>query len=67
MPSIVIMKPRSDLCWQCQQNSTDIMRTANASDVEKSSTIDDALDHLRIVKLERANYKSICDECRESI
>ena len=67
VPSIVIMKPRSDLCWQCQQNSTAIMRSANASDVEKSSTIDDALEHLRIVKLERANYKSICDECRESI
>ena len=53
VPSIVIMKPRSDLCWQCQQNSTAIMRTANASDTEKTSTIDDALEHLCIVKMER--------------
>ena len=67
VPSIVIMKPRSDLCWQCQQNSTAIMRTANASDTEKTSTIDDALEHLRIVKMERSFYKSICDECKESI
>ena len=62
VPSIVIMKPRSDLCWKCQQNSTAIMRTANASDAEKSSTIDGALEHLRIVKLERSFYKSICGE-----
>ena len=67
VPSIVIMKPRSDLCWKCQQNSTAIMRTANASDAEKSSTIDGALEHLRIVKLERSFYKSICGECKESV
>ena len=65
VPSIVVMKPRSDLCWQCQQNSTAIMRTANASEAEKSSTIDAALEHLRIVKQERTLYKAICDECKE--
>lgn len=67
VPSIVVMKPRSDLCWQCQQNSAAILRTANASEVEKSSTIGDALEHLRIVKLERANYKSTCESCKESV
>ena len=67
VPSIVIMKPRSDLCWKCQQNSTAIMRTANASDAEKSSTIDGALEHLRIIRLERSFYKSICGECKESV
>ena len=61
------MKPRSDLCWQCQQNSTAIMRTANLSDSEKSATIESALEHLRIVKQERTLYKSICDECKESV
>jgi len=66
VPSIVVMKPRSDLCWQCQQNST-IMRTANLSETEKSSSISNALEHLRIVKLERSHYKSICVECKESV
>ena len=67
VPSIVVMKPRSDLCWQCQQNSTSIMRTANLSDTEKSSSISNALEHLRLVKLERLHYKSICVECKESV
>lgn len=67
VPSIVVMKPRSDLCWQCQQNSIAIMRTANASDVEKSSTIGDALEHLRIVKIERSYYKTTCEECKKSV
>ena len=59
MPSIVVMKPRSDLCWQCQQNSATIMHTANLSEADKTTTISDALEHLRIVKMERAHYKSV--------
>ena len=31
LPSVVVMKPMSDLCWVCQQNSTTIMRSANCS------------------------------------
>ena len=61
VPSIVVLKPRSDLCWQCQQNSASIVRTANSSEAEKSTAISDALEHLRIVKLERSYYKSVCD------
>ena len=67
VPSIVVMKPRSDLCWQCQQNSTAITRSANLSDSEKSAVLGDALEHLRIVKMERSHYKSVCEECKESI
>ena len=29
LPYIVVMKPMSDLCWVCQQNSTAITRAAN--------------------------------------
>lgn len=42
VPSVVIMKPMSDLCWQCHQNSTAILRAANRPDTEKSDTIRDA-------------------------
>ncbi len=66
-PSIVVMKPRSDLCWQCQQNSAAIVRTANSPEAEKSEVIADALEHLRIVRLERAHYKSTCTECKKSV
>ena len=29
LPHVVVTKPRSDLCWVCQQNSTSIMRSMN--------------------------------------
>ena len=61
------MKPRSDLCWQCQQNSSAIVRSANLSESEKSASIVAALEHLRVVGMERVHYKHICNECRESV
>jgi hypothetical protein len=67
VPSIVVLKPRSDLCWQCQQNSASIIRTSNTSGAEKTTAISNALEHLRIVKLERSYYKSVYDECKESL
>ena len=36
VPQIMIMKPMSDLCWVCQQNSMAIMRAANTPDTEKT-------------------------------
>ena len=29
LPHVVVMKPMSDLCWICQQNSTAISRSTN--------------------------------------
>ena len=36
LPQIVITKPRTDLCWQCQTNSTLIVKAINKSTEEKS-------------------------------
>ena len=36
LPNIIVMKPMSDLCWVCQQNSAAITRSANRPE-EKSS------------------------------
>lgn len=33
---VLIMKPMSDLCWVCQQNSMAIMRAANTPEAEKT-------------------------------
>ncbi len=54
LPSII--KPMSDLCWTCQQNSTAILRAANRPDIEKSAQIKVAQDHLLLVQLERSYY-----------
>ncbi|XP_065884511.1 uncharacterized protein [Dysidea avara] len=61
-PHIVITKPRSDLCWTCQTNSTLIMKAINRSDEEKSQTIKQAERHLKLVKEERAKYRGACEK-----
>ena len=38
-PHITVMKPMTDLCWVCQQNSTAIMRSANTPDDNKSEVL----------------------------
>ena len=36
LPQVVVMKPMSDLCWLCQQNSIAITRSANRPEEEKT-------------------------------
>ena len=67
MPYIVIMRPMTDLCWQCQQNNRAILRSANASDGEKSDTLRRAEEHLRRVHVERSCYTSSCEDCLKSV
>ena len=67
LPSVVIMKPMSDLCWQCQQNSTAILRAANAPLERKSSVIRAAEEHLRIVQMERSYYRTTCSSIRKEV
>ena len=35
-PRVMVMKPMSDLCWVCQQNSMAIQRSANTPETEKT-------------------------------
>lgn len=39
IPYITVMKPMSDLCWVCQQNSYAMVRSANTPEEEKSEVI----------------------------
>ena len=67
LPSIILMKPMTDLCWQCQKASTAIQRSANLSEEEKSVAVVSAQEHLRIVQMERSFYTASCEECSRSI
>ena len=67
LPSIILMQPMTDLCWQCQKNSSTILRAANSPEQEKSVALSNALEHLKIVKVERSFYNSTCEECRREI
>ena len=61
------MKPMSNLCWHCQQNSTVILNATNCSENEKTKTIQVAEEHLRVVHMERALHKNTCRECEHSV
>lgn len=67
LPSVIIMKLMTDLCWTCHRNSAAILRAVNTSEASKSSTIREAEEHLCIVQIERSFYKSTCDACRKSV
>ena len=67
LPSIILMRQMTDLCWTCHQNSIAIVRAANSSTTNKSTALKEAEEHLCIVKVERSFYKSTCDACRESV
>ena len=67
LPSIRLMKPMTDLCWTCQQNSSAILKAANCPERQKSSVVEEAREHLRIVQCERSFYKTTCDDCKHSI
>ena len=67
LPSIVIMKPMTDLCWECQRNSAAILRAVNCPTAEKSATLKKAEEHLLLVQKEQSFYKSILNECRHVV
>ncbi len=67
LPDIVQMRPMSDLCWKCQQNSNLIMRSANSSDVQKRKNLESAMEHLQVVTAERSLYRSVVKDCSSSL
>ena len=67
LPFIILMKPMTDLCWTCQQNSTALMRAAHYPEEVKSDVLKAAEEHLRVVQCERSYYKTTCDECKADI
>ena len=67
VPKVITMKRMSDLCWTCQQNSTTVLRMANAPEGEKSLALANALEHLRIVNLERTFYKERVERSKAAV
>ena len=58
-PHIVITKPMSDLCWECQKNHADIYLGSNLPVVVKNAKLRKQMDHLDKVDRERALYKDM--------
>ena len=67
LPQVVLMKPATDLCWQCQKNSEAVLRTSNYPLSDKSIAVKTAEEHLLTVQKERSFYRTTCEDCRGSV
>ena len=67
LPSVILRKPMTDLCWKCQKGSTAIQRSANLSMEEKSAAVVSVEEHLRVVQVKPSFYTASCEECSRSI
>ena len=54
---IVVARPVTDLCWRCQQNNTDIYRSADLTLEEKGELLQEHAVHLSQVDAGRHFYK----------
>ncbi len=57
----------TDLCWKCQDNNTKIFRSANLTEEEKSDTLREQEEHLRVVKLERTFLNSLIADLKDVV
>ena len=53
VPSVVVCRPMSDLCWYCQQNNMAIYQSANLSEAEKEERATQHLHHLDAARKQR--------------
>ncbi|ROL51095.1 hypothetical protein DPX16_14626 [Anabarilius grahami] len=65
LPHIKSCRPRTDLCWQCQSNNEQLIRSANLPDDRKSEAVKKQQDHLSLVQKERAVYNDMTAACRK--
>ena len=63
---VSIMKP-VDLCFDCQPNSTLLMRSANLMEEIKSERLKIAQKHLALARLQRHHYTDQCEPAKKAL
>ena len=66
-PYITVMKPATDLCHTCQQNTTLLMKAANMPECVKSARLQDAQKHLMLAKTQRDYYNQQCALAKQNL
>ena len=64
-PYVVISKPRTDLCTECQQNNFRIIRSANQEESDKKEKLEEQQKHLYHSDRERLVYRLQCKNAKE--
>lgn len=58
------MKPAQDLCDQSRVNNQNFAQSANLNDDQKLVKVNEAVEHLRLAKMQRDCYNSLRDKIR---
>ena len=66
-PYVAVMKPATDLCFECQQNTSLVMRAANMPDVVKTKRLSDAQKHLSLAHMQRQHYNDQCEQAKQAL
>ena len=66
-PYIAAMKPATDLCFTCQQNSSLLMKSAAMPDSVKSQRLHDAQTHLDKARTQREYYNEQCSKAKDAL
>ena len=66
-PFVVIMRPASDLCWTCQKNNNQILRSANLPESKKAEVVKQQEKHLTLAASERDYYKGCCKTTKDAL
>ena len=67
LPSVVVCRPMTDLCWQCQRNNTSLFRSANLDEAEKERRLHDQQQHLLRAGIQREEYQRMVAASVEAV
>ena len=61
------MRPASDLCWTCQKNNNQILRSANLPESQKAKAVKQQEKYLTLAAGERDYYKGCCKTTKDAL
>ena len=64
-PYVQVMKPASDICQECAQNSRAVHRSQGMPDNIKNERLQKATEHLKKAKVQRNYYQAQCDLAKQ--
>lgn len=64
LPRIVLSRPMTDLCWECQRNNRAISVTSNLPDIVKQAKLKKQQQHLEVVHQERKVYQDMVNSSK---
>ena len=66
-PYITVMKPATDLCFECQENTSLLMKAANMPESMKSKRISHAQKHISLAQMQRQHYNDQCEQAKRAL